>query len=169
MSTKQEFLSQLLSDETMKSIDNKVELITQALEELMIDLDQIPSSNISKAVGKYIILRDKLGSVRKAYTLFEDSVKGRQETLNVMMVQKGQEDGVDSFKTPLGTAFKKVKNSYRVQDWETFSAWLIENDNMHCVEKRAAKTAVEEIHNETGEVPPGLDHIQEIEYQFRKS
>ena len=169
MSTKQEFLLQLLSDETMVSIDQKVELIAQTLEELMIDLDQIPSSNISKAVGKYIILRDKLGSIRKAYTLFEDSVKGRQETLNVMMVQKGQEDGVDSFKTPLGTAFKKIKNSYRVQDWDAYSTWLIENDNMHCVEKRAAKTAVEEIHIETGEVPPGLEHIQEIEYQFRKS
>ena len=40
---------------------------------------------------------------------------------------------------------------------------------MHCVEKRPAKMAVEEIHNEEGQIPPGLRFEQEIEFQFRKA
>lgn len=149
-------------------IDEKIELMANSLEEILVELDQLQPSNIAKAIQRYVLLRDKLSIVRKAYETFEKNVKGRQEVINVMLVEKGHDDGVDSFSSPYGTAFKKIKKSYRVQDWEAYSEWLIANDAMHCVEKRAAKTAVEEIHNETGLVPPGLEFIQEIEYQFRR-
>ena len=50
-----------------------------------------------------------------------------------------------------------------------FAPTMKENDAYHCVEKRPAKMAVEEIHNESGEVPAGLRFEQTIEFQFRKA
>jgi hypothetical protein len=81
---------------------------------------------------------------------------------------KADELGMDSVRTPSGTAFRSVKTSYRVGDWDAYWAWLKENDYSQCVERRASKNAVKEIHDDTGEIPPGLEYYVEIGFDFRR-
>lgn len=156
-------------NEIAQIIDEKLETIDNLFSELAVDVSNLDQSKVEEMIGKYITIRNKLSVARKSFELFETTSKNIQDALNATLVQIGQQTGVDSFKTPSGTAFKKIKVAYRVEDWDTYSQWLIETGNLHCVEKRAAKSAVEEVHNETGEVPPGLRFEQEIEYQFRKA
>ena len=155
--------------EIAPSIDEKLEKIDQLFEELSLDIQQLDHSKVEEMIAKYILVRNKLTLGRKSFETFETSAKAIQDVLNATLVQLGNETGVESFKTASGTAFRKIKKSYRVEDWDAYSAWLLETGNMHCVEKRPAKMAVEEIHTENGEVPPGLRFEQEIEYQFRKA
>lgn len=150
-------------------IDVKLEQIENLFAELAEDISQLDQSKVEEMIGKYITVRNKLTVGRKAFEGFETVAKNIQDSLNATLVQIGNDTGVESFKTSSGTAFRKIKKMYRVDDWEAYSAWLIETGNMHCVEKRPAKTAVEEYHNEEGEIPPGLRFEQEIEYQFRKA
>jgi hypothetical protein len=42
-------------------------------------------------------------------------------------------------------------------------------DNFQCLEKRVAKLAVKEIHDATGQLPPGLDYVVEVEMDVRKA
>ncbi|MEG1232233.1 MAG: hypothetical protein RSE18_00230 [Acinetobacter sp.] len=155
--------------EIAPSIDEKLEKIDQLFEELSLDIQQLDHSKVEEMIAKYILVRNKLTLGRKSFETFETSAKAIQDVLNATLVQIGNETGVESFKTASGTAFRKIKKAYRVEDWDAYSAWLLETGNMHCVEKRPAKMAVEEIHTENGEVPPGLRFEQEIEYQFRKA
>lgn len=150
-------------------IDEKLIQIASLFNSISADIAQFDQSNVEQMIGKYVQSRNKLTIARRAFESFETVSKGIQDSINASLVQIGNETGVESFRTNSGTAFKKIKKAYRVEDWDAYAAWLIETDNLHCVEKRPAKNAVEEVHNETGEVPPGLRFEQEIEYQFRKA
>ncbi|QXO06634.1 hypothetical protein SEA_EFFIE_410 [Acinetobacter phage Effie] len=151
------------------SIAEKLEQIDNLFTELAQDVQAIDQSNVEEMVGKYIHIRNTLSASRKSFETFETQSKNIQDSLNEVLVQLSVQTGVDSFKTKAGTAFRKIKNAYRVDDWDAYVEWMKENDALHCVEKRPAKMAVEEIHNESGEVPAGLRFEQTIEFQFRKA
>lgn len=125
---------------------------------------------IDEAVGSYVSLRDELKAKQQAFKQEEDSIKLQLEQMAMWIRDKADELGVDSFKTQYGTAFRSVKTSYKVATggWETFIDWIKETGNFQCLEKRAAKLAVKEIHDDTGEVPPGLSYSAEVEINVRR-
>lgn len=176
-------------------IDEKLSKIYDLFQELEVELDQFPVKNVSSAVLKYIKLRDKAGIARKCFENFETFTKDRQGVINEYLLAKSEDEGgIQNFNTPYGTAYRKTKVSYRVQDWESYSLWMKSNDMLHCVEKRPAKTAVQEyfdsVNAENAELekrfknkeidthefealyvvptPPGLERHVEIEFGFRK-
>lgn len=145
-----------------------LEEIEASLQAYLNETAELDVTNIESAIYKYVKMRDALSAIRKRFDLFETTVKSIQETINVYMLQKGQELGVESFKTEMGTAYKVVKTSYRCENWEEFSSWILESGNIQCVEKRPAKLACEEVSKETGVSPPGLTKFVEVEFQVRR-
>lgn len=125
-------------------------------------------SDISSAVGAYVQLRDQLSEERKSWEMHEREVKDEMERISMWLRDKGDELGVDSFNTPHGTAYRNIKHSYRIEDWDTYAKWILETDNLQCLEKRPAKLAVKEIHDETGDIPPGLYQQVEVEFNVRR-
>lgn len=125
-------------------------------------------STIAEAIETYVATRDDLAEKRKAYNQYEANAKAFMNRIQVFIHQKANELGVDSFKTAAGTAYRAVKTQYRTDDWDTFLTWLKETGNYQCLEKRPAKLAVKEIHDETGNVPPGLLHHVEVEFDVRR-
>lgn len=128
----------------------------------------IEFESINEAIEKYIELRDFLSSEKKKFDQLESDIKGELETISMWLRDRGDALGVDSFKSPKGTAFRSVKTSYKVGDWDSYIKWVDETKNFQCLEKRAAKLAVKEIHDITGEVPPGLDYSAEVEFVVRR-
>lgn len=149
-------------------IDVKISHSALMLEDVLSEIDDIEIKDVKSAIEKFILIRDKLKIIRKPFDDLETFCKQRQFAINEYLIGLSQQFGVDSFKTEYGTAYKTVKTSYRVENWDAYSKWLIETGNMQCIEKRAAKLAVKEVHDETGEIPPGLMLYQEIEFTFRK-
>ena len=125
-------------------------------------------SNIDDAINTYVATRDDLDRERKAYNKYEATAKNYLGRIEMFLKDKADELGVDSFKTRSGTAYRTVKTSYRVGSFDDFIEWIKETGNFQCLEKRAAKNAVKEVHDETGEIPPGLEYHAEIEFDVRR-
>jgi hypothetical protein len=119
---------------------------------------------IEDAIKDYVQIRDNLRLHQRAAKTEEDRLKSELEQISMWLREKGEELGVDSFKTPYGTAYKSIKESFRVEDWDSFVSWMVATKNFQCVEKRPAKNAVREIFRTDNEIPPGLNRFTEIEF-----
>ena len=123
---------------------------------------------LDEAINVFVATRDALGDERKVFNAYEAKAKAYMERIQMYIREQADKLGIDAIRTPSGTAYRTVKTSYRVTDWDAYVAWLLETQNFHCLEKRAAKLAVKEIHDETGEVPPGLSYMAEVEFDVRR-
>ena len=132
--------------------------------------EPVKFKSIDEAIEAYVNTRDELRAKQQAFKLEEDAMKANMEQISMWLRDKADELGVDSFKTQFGTAYRSVKTSYRVATggWDNFIGWVKETGNFQCLEKRVAKLATKEIHNDTGEIPPGLDYVAEVEFDVRR-
>lgn len=126
--------------------------------------------SVDMLIKEYINTRDALTEARDAYTLIEKSYKDILASLSMRLREMADEQGVDSFNVRgVGTAYRNIKTSYRVRDWESYIAWVKETDNFQCLEKRVAKLNVVAVHKATSAIPPGLEYVAEQEFSVRIS
>ena len=132
--------------------------------------EPVKFKSIDEAIEAYVNTRDELRAKQQAFKLEEDAMKANMEQISMWLRDKADELGVDSFKTQFGTAYRSVKTSYRVATggWDNFIGWVKETGNCQCLEKRVAKLATKEIHDDTGETSPGLDYVAEVEFDVRR-
>lgn len=132
--------------------------------------EPVQFKSIDEAIEAYVATRDELRAKQQAFKLEEDAMKLRMEQISMWLRDKADELGVDSFKTQFGTAYRSVKTSYRVATggWDAFIGWVKETGKFQCLEKRVAKLAIKEIHDDTGAIPPGLDYVAEVEFDVRR-
>jgi hypothetical protein len=123
---------------------------------------------VSDVIKMYVDLRDSLKQWQKEVSSEEAARKKVLEELEVKLLIKADEDGVDSFKTPYGTAFKSLTEHYRIADWPTFVEFVKETDNFALLQKRVTKTVAKEVHEETGILPLGLDYYSEYTINVRR-
>lgn len=130
--------------------------------------DQVNFATIDEAIGEYVKIRDELKEKAKEFAQVEKAYKDYLEKISMWLRDKGDELGVDNFKTESGTAFRTVKTQYRVGSWDDFIGWVKDTENFQCLEKRVAKNATKEIHDESGLVPPGIEYVAEVEFDVRR-
>jgi len=126
---------------------------------------------IDQLVETYIKLRQKLSQLEAEYDEKKRAYKEAQEKIEALMLVKFGEMGVDSMKTPAGTAYVSVRSSAGVADWDSFREFLERQDDPYMfVERRVSKTAVEQYKaaNE-GELPPGINWREERVVNFRRT
>lgn len=104
-------------------------------------------TSIADAIKKYVEIRDALKVFNAKAKLVDDNVKEDLSKISMWLRDKGDEFGVDSFKSNYGTAFRSVKTSYRMGDWTAFIKWVEKQKMFQCLEKRVAKNATKEIHD----------------------
>jgi hypothetical protein len=133
------------------------------------DYDQdLQFTDLNAAITTYVATRDDLDRERKEYNTYEARAKNYMDRIEMWIKDKADELGMESIRTAGGTAYRTVKTKYKVGSWDEFVTWLKETGNFQCLEKRAAKLAVKEIHDETGEVPPGLVYEAEVGFDVRR-
>lgn len=128
----------------------------------------LPTLGVDELVALYRKTRDELAEARKAYKQKEANHKDLMARISMSIKEIADKIGVDSFQTKDGTAYRNVKTKYRVANWDAIVQYIKDTGNFQILEKRVAKLATQEIHNETGEVPPGIDYTVEIEFAVRK-
>lgn len=120
-------------------------------------------------IGKYIQLRDKANELKKEHkeqlAPYNDAMFKIEHHLHQVM----DKSELENLKSEDGTAYKAVQTSITVADWDAFLAYVQDNDAWYMFDKRANKTAVEEIVDETGELPPGLNMKRSIKINVRRS
>lgn len=156
-------------DDALKRWQESAE-VDQAAVDAEAELTRLRLMPVNEIILEYLGNRDRLDEERHAYNAIERQIKGTLEMMSMVMREKADAIGVDSFPVRgVGTAYRNQKISFRVADWTAFSQWVIETNNLQCLEKRVAKLATVEIEKSTGAVPPGIHKETEVEFLVRRN
>jgi Ethanolamine utilization protein EutJ (predicted chaperonin) len=120
-------------------------------------------------VGKYISLRDakaKIVAKQKEEVAKIDSVL---DQIEAALLVSFQELGTESIRTKEGTAYKQVRTSATVADWDVLLAYIRKHELWQMLERRVSKDAVREFREANGEIPPGVNTREEIVINVRRS
>lgn len=126
--------------------------------------------NIEQLVQQYVDTRNQLNEERKVWEEREKALKQDLTDLELTLMAKAEEMGVDSFKTKAGTAFKTTKTAVRIANADEFINYVRRTGNYQLFEKRVAKLAALELLEEDDMTPDmiGLEVVKTLEIQVRK-
>ncbi len=124
--------------------------------------------SIDQLVEMYRKLREKKSEIDQEYKARLTKVREKQEVIENAILKFFNETGLESAKTPHGTAYVSTVMNARVADRDTFFEFVRRNDAWDMLESRANKTAVREYIEEAGETPPGVDTAQIRKINIRK-
>jgi hypothetical protein len=127
------------------------------------------SFTVEQVVETYLRLRRKKEAIENETKEKVADFKTKMTKLESWLMQKADDDGVTSFKTPAGTAFVTTTDFANVADWDAVLTFIKENDAFDMLEKRVSKTAVRAHMDETGDVPPGITYGSKIGINVRKA
>lgn len=120
-------------------------------------------------VEMYIQLRDRRAARKAAFDIDDSDDKAKQEKIEGLLMQRFKEDGVDSVKTPAGTAYTSMRTTASVADGEAFFSFCRETEQWDLIEKRASKTAVIAYRDEHNDLPPGINWSEQVVVNVRRS
>ena len=108
-------------------------------------------------IAEFIRLRDQLSEKKAEFKQVEDQIKTRQAQIQGELSQVMSQLGVDSLKTPSGTAYLTEKVSVLTSDKEKFLEYVQKNEAWELLDIRGSKTAIQEFTLENNDVPPGIE------------
>lgn len=112
---------------------------------------------LSEAVELYISMRDKKAQMKSEFDALVAPVQERMDKLELKLLEAFEKNGMDSVKTPAGTAYQTTRTSATIADRDVFMSHVKENLAWDLLEVRVNKSAVESVQSETGELPPGVN------------
>jgi hypothetical protein len=125
--------------------------------------------NYEEAAKRYTQVRDEIDALDREYKDNKAKLKEKLVTLENWFTSKAQEDGLETIKTPLGTAYWSRHQSATVASREDFFSFCKEHDAWDLVESRASKTAVRSYLETYGEIPPGINYNTVRVFNFRRN
>jgi hypothetical protein len=124
---------------------------------------------VDTMIEKYVQLRDRK-------KLKEDEHKAELAPFNEAlsrlegyMLEALNQAGLDSMKSPHGTAYKSTRTSAKVIDWVTTLNYIKENNAWDLLEARVSKLAAQEIIKETKLPIPGVETSSELCVNVRRA
>lgn len=120
-------------------------------------------------VERYVLLRDRRAQMKADYEAsVADINAGLSKLENAILVTLNAQ-GAESFRTAHGTAYKSTSTSATVADWDSLLGFIRTNERWDMLEKRVAKTAVEQYRNEQDDLPPGINWREAVSVGVRRS
>jgi hypothetical protein len=125
--------------------------------------------NYEIAAERYLRVRGEIDDLDCQHKRDRAALAEKLAVLEGWFTAKAQEDGLDSIKTPVGTAYWSTHHSATVASREDFFSYCKENNTWDMVEARASKTGVKSFVEEHGAPPPGVNFSSVRVFNFRKS
>lgn len=122
---------------------------------------------VDELISAYRQLRDQASVESKAVKERKAKIKMQLSVIGMMLRDKGDELGTDSFATAEGTAFRHKTERITVSDWDALTQYVLETQNFSILQKRVSPNPVKEIREGTGELPPGLESFTEETFSVR--
>ena len=123
---------------------------------------------ISKIIDTYLSLRADKEAVEAKAKEKVSKIKEQMAKLEAYIKQRADEQGVDSFKTKVGTAFLTTVDFAQVADWDATLEFIKDNEAYDLLEKRVSKRAVRGYIEEQKEVPAGINYGTRIDVNVRR-
>lgn len=123
---------------------------------------------VETVIEKYIKLREMRSDLKREYDSKDFELKDKMDKIEVHLLGKLQEQGVDSFKTSTGTAYTTERFKTSCDDWTTFWGWCAKTGRLDMLEKRISSGSVKEYKEETGALPPAVNVFIERAVNVRR-
>jgi hypothetical protein len=120
-------------------------------------------------IASYLKLRDKKRLLEEEHKKVLAPFNEALGKIELELARIMEETGLDNLPGGGGTAYRTIRSSVTVNDWDTFLAWVTSTGNWHMLEHRASKIAVEEVLDETQTLPPGLSINRAMTVNVRKA
>ena len=127
------------------------------------------SVDIQTLVDKYVQLRDKKSELDTAHKERMAKYNHAMKELESRLLDQLNTLGVESARTPSGTAYRSIRSSVKVDDRDAFISFVRDNDGWDFVESRPNKSAVESYLEEQQELPPGVSMSRQAVVNIRRS
>ena len=124
---------------------------------------------LSELVAKYIELRDKKAQIKAEYDGKVAKLDENLDKIEAVLLKTFDSAGMDSVKTEFGTAYTSTRTTASVANPDVFMKYVVANEAWHLLEKRAAKSGVEQYKAEHDDVPPGVSWRSERIVNIRRS
>jgi len=145
-----------------------VEFLTNEREN-METTEETKEVAVDKLVAAYIKIRDARDEIKREA---EEKVQELQSELDVIgktLLEQFKEAGIDSAKTPFGTAYRTVRSRYWTNDWESMHEFIVENDALDLLEKRLHQSNMKQFLEENPDLlPKGLNVDSEYSIVVRR-
>lgn len=124
----------------------------------------------SQLVELYIKLRDKRAQRKAAFENDDADDKQKQEKIEALLLVRFANAGLESIKTPAGTAYKTVKTSATIADKDAFFLnWVIPNAQWEFLDIKANKTSILDYKAQNNDLPPGISWREEVAINVRRT
>lgn len=123
-----------------------------------------------KLVAAYIKIRDEIASDEAAAKAAIAPKKEKLDKIESEFLRRFAERGSEAVRTNSGTAYKSVRRSVSVGDWEAFFIdWVIPNQAWEFINHAPNKSSVIEYRDLNGDIPPGLNLREEYVVGLRRA
>jgi hypothetical protein len=126
-------------------------------------------ADVNEVVEAYIKLRDARDELRKKQTEEMVPITAKMSKIEAWLQNYLQSHNLKSLKAEGGTAFLKEVSSATVDDGEAFLDFIRESGMWELIERRCAKSVVDDYVEQKGELPPGVKYSRETVCQIRRS
>lgn len=124
---------------------------------------------ISTLVRANYLIREQLDAVEGSISDDVKRLKEQLKKIELMTLDLLNKSGSNSISTDYGTAFKKEKDTFKIEDREAFFNWVAENNMWHMLPTSINNTdARDYMEKNGGALPPGIGYSAFIVAQFRK-
>ena len=116
-------------------------------------------NDIDKLVRSYVACRDDLSRETKIYNALKKEHKLDMQIISDHIMELADDQNVNSFATPHGTAYRMYKDFIQVENWGMALDFIIQEDLLHLLTKSVGKAAAKEyMELNEGNLPPGLKY-----------
>jgi hypothetical protein len=121
--------------------------------------------NVDSLVKQFVMLRDHRSDLEKQKV----KAKGIMDKIGLEILKMAEAQGVTSFATEHGTAYRNTKDWIKVSNWDVTLDFIIDGDLRHLLPQSVKKAAVKEYMEENdGALPPGLEYGELVEIAVRR-
>ena len=124
---------------------------------------------MEELVEKYIELRDAKSKIKAAYDAKIAKIDGVLDKIEGVLLQQFTDSGMESVRTKSGTAYKQMRTSAGVADWDATLQFIQDNELWNMLERRVSKAAVEQFKDAHGDLPPGINWREEVVINVRRA
>jgi hypothetical protein len=125
--------------------------------------------NITNLVTQYIAARDLKSKLDAAHKTKLEPLVAAMDKTEAAILDFFNKHGMDSAKCDAGTAYKASRTSATVNDMDAFLGFVKENEAWHMLERRVAKTSIDEYVTEHKDLPPGISYTKMAAINVRRA
>ena len=93
-----------------------------------------------KLIKAFLKLKAQRKQLEEQFKSEDSELAAQQEMIQEKLADLCEEIGVDSLKTPFGSATRAVKTRYWTQDWGSMYEFIKDNDALFLLEQRLHQT-----------------------------